>query len=143
MRFAIILIPAAILLALGLAALTLGGRGNDDARDVNPLSPPDADRVAPAAIADTPERWYRQPVVVGGEVVATGDEGRFALAGPRGAILVQAEPGVRDVARGERVDVYGVVNYVSRVQGERGRLGPVRTGAGAPFVSADGIRPAR
>ena len=126
-------------LALHLAvALTLSSRGDQD--DRRPLTPATLEPVAVQTLIDTPEPYYRQPLRVDGTVTAVGRAGRFAVTGPRATILVQPEKdaGVRE---GDRVRVYGVLNYLDRVT-RIGRLGDARTDAGAPFVAANGVRPA-
>jgi len=136
MRIAIIT-GAGLVLLLALA-LTLSSRGNQDDRE--PLSPATREPVAVETLVDTPQAYYRQPLRVDGTVTAVGREGRFAVTGPRATILVQPETDVT-VRRGDRVRVYGVLNYLDRVT-RIGRLGDARTDAGAPFVAANGVRPA-
>ena len=133
-----------VVTGLGLAllvglALLLATRTDQDDRE--PLSPSTREAVSVDTLLDVSQAYYRQPLRVDGRVAAVGDGGRFALEGPTGTILVDPEPGARDVREGARVEVFGTLDRLGRVPaGAIGEVGEARTDVGSPFVSAEIIR---
>lgn len=133
-----------VLVGLGIIAIVAAGviafsnRGEID-RTADALDEPGPSVVAPAAIVDVPEEFYRQPVKVGGEVTALGPDGTFALTGPERSVLVLPEVETDGIATGDRVEVFGVVNYLDRLRGGPPVVGDAPSRDGDPYVAANRI----
>ena len=115
MRLLVPLLVVLVLLA-GAAVVALGDAG-EERRDPG-SGPQDVARVSVDDLVSVPDRWFRENVLVTGEVVPV-DEERFVLRGDRGAaIVVNPRPGTVDgeLTRGDRVTVKGTVFGFSRLQ---------------------------
>jgi hypothetical protein len=104
--------------------------------------------VSVADVVDVAERWFREPVVVEGDVLPVDSE-RFVLDGPRARILVRPEPGVQLPRQRAGVRVTGVVTRLGRLQaaeleampgGVRASVRGAPAGVGAPYIRAEEIR---
>jgi hypothetical protein len=107
---------AVLVLLVGAAVLALRDPG-EEGRDPG-SGPQDIARVSVDDLVSVPDRWFRENVLVTGEVVPVHEE-RFVLRGDRGAaIVVDPRPGSVGTAltRGARVTVEGTVFGLGRLQ---------------------------
>lgn len=136
----------ALVAAVALVLLVPGGDGPID--EPVPAAPT---TTTVEAIVDVPPLWFRRAVRVTGTAVPVDGE-RFVLRDAGAAIVVRPQPGtVRDLRRGARVTVAGVVSGLGRLQtteleailrsGDHPALRDAPTELDGAYISADAVAP--